>query len=250
MGGWRISFEMQWNYKGRTGGQPLFDTMVTDLNNVLGDFGPVFREIASEIFEPHTLARFASEGADIGGWQELAESTIKARQRKMGGMLKTDVRHRGGMHSVAMGGLISALGFGLPILVESGALMGSFQAEGADHVERIGKKQMEWGSADPVAVFHQTGTKKGFGKSRVETGKGSGRGMAQRKIITITKEEESEMKSVLIGRLRQEMRRAGYAIAGRTMGRAEASTLGPVEAAQIGEAAMEGAPGADLLDGM
>jgi hypothetical protein len=250
MGGWRISFEMQWNYKGRTGGEALFDSMIVDVQNTLGDFGPVFRLIADDIFEPDTLRRFAEEGADIGGWQELAESTIKARQRKTGGMLKTDVKHRAGEHSTAMGGLVSALGFGFPILVESGALLESFQAGGTDHVERIDKKQMEWGSADPVAIWHQLGTGKGFNRRRVETGPGTGRGMAMRKMVWITEEEREVIRQKLVGHLSLELTRAGGAIARKTMGPAEAAGLSATELGQIGNAAMEGGPGADLLDGM
>lgn len=67
--------------------------------------------------------------------------------------------------------------------------MESFTKQGTDHVERIEEKLMEWGSADPIAVFHQTGTGKGFGHSRVETGKGTGRGMAMRKIVALGEED-------------------------------------------------------------
>jgi hypothetical protein len=238
MGGWRISLEEQWSYKGKTGGEALFDSMIIDTENVLGDFGPVFRLIADDIFEPDTLRRFAEEGADIGGWQELAESTLKAREG------------RKGRKGTAMGGLIAALGFGMPILVESGALMESFQAGMTDHVERIEKKQMEWGSANPIALFHQTGTGKGFAKTRVETGPGTGRGMAMRKMITITEEEREVIRQKLVGHLSLELTRAGARIARRTMGPGEAAGLSATELRGIGEDAMSGGPGADLISGM
>jgi hypothetical protein len=241
MGGWRITFEMQWKYKGRSGGVAIFDAAIKGLENAVGDFRPIFEQIADDVFEPRTMARFADEGADVGGWQELAESTVKARTRGPG-------LRRGKRKGVAtLGKLVDVLGFGLPILVESGALMESFTKQGRDHVERIEPKLMEWGSADPIAIFHQTGTGKGFGRSRVETGKGTGRGMAMRKILALGEEDYQAIQSVFTGRLAMEIKRAGWAIGRKAYGN---EPVTGAEARQLGEQYAAGGPGADLLSGM
>ncbi len=60
------------------------------------------------------MARFADEGTDVGGWQELAELTIEARTRGKGAG-----RCGGKRQGDALGKLVDLLGFGLPILVES-----------------------------------------------------------------------------------------------------------------------------------
>ena len=88
---------------------------------------------------------FAQEKAELT-WQELTANTI---------------RQRGSAH---------------PILHRSGMLEESFQKGQPAHYGEITPKKLTWGSAVPYALFHQTGTGKGFGKDRVTTGPGTGAG--------------------------------------------------------------------------
>jgi hypothetical protein len=229
-----IHLGIRWKYKEREGGEEVLSFFDAQIRNALGDFSPVFRAIASDILEPLIEVQFSSAGARAGQeWQELAPSTVAARQRRIvGGLGQRDAgAHGRARRSVALGALVDALGFGLPILVESGALMESFQTGGADHVERIGAKEMEWGSSDPVAIFHQTGTGKGFGQARVATGKGTGRGMAMRKILFLDEQAKQDIRERFVGRLAMVATRVGYAQGGGG---------GPVAARKRGMAILEG----------
>jgi phage gpG-like protein len=109
-----------------------------------------FREMVAE--------QFATEGRAAGTpWAELAPST--ARRRRPGST----------------------------ILYSTGALLRSLGEPGAaDHREELEEQSLVLGSRLPYALYHQTGTGRGFGQSRLSPG--AGRGMPMRPLIVLTGE--------------------------------------------------------------
>jgi phage gpG-like protein len=172
-------------YKGRRYTEDIL--RVGQFRQMLGDWTPAFEIIAHDVLEVHALGQFASEGGlDTGGWAKLADSTVKKR---------------GSAH---------------PILRSSEAtLMKSFQRGGASHREEITPRRLLWGSDVPYSLFHQTGTGKGFEHDEVETGPGTGRGMARRAILRLGKAARNEIMTRLQARLNQIARQIGYRILGR-----------------------------------
>jgi hypothetical protein len=167
----------------------------------LGDWKPAFRFIAHDIVEPFIVRQFETEGK-IGdeareGWQELAESTLKSRRFP-----------------------------GLPIPHETGDLLDSFLEGGGDHVEEISAKKMVWGSGERTSLFFQSGTGKGFGKTRVQTGPGTGRGMTMRKELVIHKRRTNDIMLTMQARLMQVARMVGYGVMGRGATALEARMAG------------------------
>lgn len=194
-----LSLSLQGEYRGKVYHEDLLQ--IGAFKKYLGDWSPAFRFIAHDVLEGFVTEQFKSEGAEGGiTWQELAPSTVK---------------QRGSEH---------------PILERSGDLEESFMEGGTDHVEDINEKEMTWGSAKPYALFHQTGTQKGFQKDRVAVGKGTGRGMARRRILVINKPLTDRMMLAMQSRLVQVARQIGYGVSG-TPG---ARMISPGEARQIG----------------
>ena len=196
-----LDFRLKWQYQGKSGeikaGQEsLFHRAFLNLRHELVDWAPAFQLIVEDVLEPFVEKQFQSEGAagvDVVrsdkssgtglDWQELAESTKRGRA-------------------------------GTTILYRSGSLAKSFRKGGGEHVENITPQKLQWGSSKPYALFHQTGTGKGFGQERVETGPGTGRGMAMRKIIVLTDREKRRMSRTMTGRIAQVARQIGFGIAG------------------------------------
>jgi hypothetical protein len=69
--------------------------------------------------------------------------------------------------------------------------------------------------------------------------------MAMRKMVMITEAEREVMRQKLVGRLSQELTRAGYSAARSIYGPGEAGTISPAEARGLASGA-----GADLISGM
>lgn len=212
-----LDFRLKWQYQGRTGeikaGQEsLFHRAFVNLRHELVDWSPAFGIIAEDVLEPFVQKQFKQEGAagvdamrtskSSGSgldWQELAASTVA---------------RRGSDH---------------PILNVSGALRGSFTKGGGAHHEEITPKKLVWGSDVPYALFHQTGTGKGFGRERVATGPGTGRGMAMRKILSFTDQLRQQMGRTMTGRIAQVAQGIGFRIAGREgIGQGEARRIGNI----------------------
>jgi hypothetical protein len=174
---------VKWNYNGKSGGEDIFREAIGSLQNSISDWSPAFRDIGG-ILSQSVDEQFESQGH--GEWQELAESTIRQKGHDT-------------------------------ILFRNGGLRRSFQPGGADHVENISPKSMQWGSTLGRALFMQTGTLKGFQQTRVATGKGTGRGMAMRKILesdnslTWVKARNRAMRSALVRHMANAARRAGFA---------------------------------------
>jgi phage gpG-like protein len=186
-----------WNYQGRRGGETLFHTAIGNLATELRDWSPAFRLIAHDVLEYYTLEMFRTAGR--GEWQTLAPSTFKRKGNPA-------------------------------ILRETGALEASFTEAGAGHVEEITREKLIWGSLVPYALFHQTGTGKGFQKPAVAVGPGTGRGMPMRKILALTDAMKRKMRSALVGRLAQLARQTGFAVA-----QAADAAVDPLRARMIGQ---------------
>ncbi len=216
-----FKFELYGQYKGRRVEMPIFDGAIVACNNAISNYKPVFEQIAPELAQ-FVLGQFYTEG-DQGGvpWQKLADSTVK---------------QRGSEH---------------PILVRGeGLLRESFTEGGADHLEEISETRMLWGSGKPYALFHQTGTGRGFKqdemetmgpkvfdmlvKQRVEFAEGkrkakdvqSERGMPRRRILKPTEEMQTQIFGILLGRVTMEARRAGFRVSGRGTSPADARKIG------------------------
>ena len=122
-----ITIEMRWSYKGTTGGVEVFRSAASDFINRLRDKAPLWASISHNVLWPAVQQQFASEGGETGGWQELAESTIKKR---------------GSAH---------------PILDETGMLLESFDETGEGHVEEFTPESGFWGTSLARGYAHQVG---------------------------------------------------------------------------------------------
>ena len=145
---------------------------------------------------------FAQEKAELT-WQELTANTI---------------RQRGSAH---------------PILHRSGMLEESFQKGQPAHYEEITPRKLTWGSSVLYALFHQTGTGKGFGKDRVATGPGTGPGMPRRKELFLSERMKQQMANVMTGRMGQVARMVGFGVTGER-------GLNPLTARMIGQKILGG----------
>ncbi len=198
-----FQFQIEWEYGERRGKDVLANFVLHRFSNAIGNWTPAFRMIADDILEYAVERQFESEGSAGGeSWQALAPSTLARIGR--------DQEHAF-------------------ILYRSGMLAKSFRKDEPMHHQEIEPKRMAWGSDVPYALFHQTGTGKGFSKSRVTTGKGTGRGMPMRKVLVITPETRAQIESTLLGRGAQIARQIGFAVTGDR-------GLSALEARQIGEA--------------
>jgi len=195
----RFQFALRWKYKGQifadTGAK--FNRVFMNFKADVGNFAPAFRLIAEDILEPVVQDIFKQEKAALT-WQELARSTVAQRHSEH------------------------------PILHISGMLQESFQKGEAGHHEEITPRLLRWGSDVPYALFHQTGTGKGFGRDRVATGPGTGRGMPRRREIYLSDRMKQQMANVMTGRMGQVARQYGFGVTGER-------GLGPLEARMIGQ---------------
>jgi phage gpG-like protein len=197
-----VDFRLRWQYKGVSGGQALFHRWMTGFRDMVGDYRPAFQLIAEDILEPVVRDIFKQESAEIT-WQVLTANTI---------------RQRGSAH---------------PILHRSGMLEESFQKGQPAHHEDITPKKLTWGSDVPYALFHQTGTGKGFGKDRVATGPDTGRGMPRRKELFLSERMKQQIGNVMIGRMGQVARMVGFGVTGER-------GLDPLTARMIGQKILGG----------
>lgn len=175
----------------------------------LGDWKPAFKLIAHDVLERFWEKQFESEGAAGGEpWQELADSTLAGRGPAPYGAGCRKSRESAG------------------ILYRSGDLARSGIEGESGHVEEITDQRLLWGSSVGYALFHQTGTGKGFGKSRVSTGPGTGRGMPMRKMLVITRPMTNDIMLAMQAHLQLVARQVGYGILGRGATPPEAKIAG------------------------
>lgn len=214
-----LTFQIGWNYKGKTGGHRIW---YEDYHRRIKSWRYFWRRIINEVLVPYVNEQFSSEGSSSArasgagdtSWQDLMPATVKAR-------LKAGY---GGDH---------------PILHASGEMEDSFFG-GTDHVEEITDDTLVWGSQSPHAIFHQTGTGKGYKNRRPLRGKGTGRGTAMRPILDIGENFgahdsanpiSEQMRRILIQTAKMDARRAGFAITGP----GERQTLAPDVALGMGD---------------
>ena len=196
-----LNFGLAWEYQGKRGTDVLFHTAMLKLKDGISDWTPAFEFIAEDILEPFVAKQFLTQGAEGGlHWQRIAESTKRKREFPEASVLfQTDVLER------------------------------SFAREGAGHVREITPKRLRWGSSVPHAVFHQTGTGKGYQQERVQTGPGTGRGEPMRKIIVLTEKMKQQVRSKFTGRIAKVAQGAGFRLFGREgIGRGEARRIGMI----------------------
>jgi hypothetical protein len=210
-----LDFKLKWTYQGRSGeikaGQEsLLTRAFSGIRAGIGDWSGAFGAIVEDVLEPYIENQFESEGAAGQGlrWADLAPST-RARRADT------------------------------TLLYVSGALSRSFRKGGGGHTEVITPKKLTWGSLLPRALFHQTGTGKGFGRDRVQTGPGTGRGMPRRRIFWDPLSEPGkalvhQMDRTLTGYATQIARRYGFGVTSPS----ERGALSPGEAARIGRIAL------------
>ncbi len=183
-----FKFSISWDYKGQRGTSNLWHE---GFSRDIRDWTTAFARIAEEVLAPYVEDQFESQGGEgAGKWADLAESTIKDRAHH---------------------------GYGpTPILTRSGDLKWSFRTQ------RLTPLSFAWGSMSPYAMFHQTGTGKGFNQRQVESGKGTGRGMPQRPIFDFTGTDRASaaMQRILIREGAKAARRVGFAIGASTAGAA------------------------------
>ncbi len=115
------------------------DRRLESFQTSLADLSPALREIADD-FREMVAEQFATQGSAGGTpWAPLAASTLRRRR-----------------------------GAGVGILYVTGALLRSLVEPGARaHIEEIDGGSISLGSSLPYALFHQTGTGRGFGQSVV-----------------------------------------------------------------------------------
>jgi len=201
----RFQFGLRWEYRpvgalpgqAKRGREVIFDRVFTKFKQEVGDYAPAFRLIAEDILEPVVQDIFKQEKAEFS-WAELAPSTVAAR---------------GSEH---------------PILHRSGLLQESFMKGQPAHREDITPRKLVWGSDVPYALFHQTGTGKGYLRDSVASGPGTGRGMPRRKEIYLSNRIKQTMANTMVGRMAQVARMAGFKVLG---GRG----VSPLEARMVGE---------------
>jgi len=210
-----LDFRLNWEYTGkeraaaglgpRRGSEILFRQAFGNLRQGMMDWTRAFAAIAEDILEPLVEEKFEKEGKVSGllSWQDLAPSTREHRKDTT-------------------------------LLYVTGALSKSFRKGGAKHVEEIGPQKLRWGSDVPYAMFHQTGTGKGYQRGRVPVGPDTGRGMAMRRIIELTEDIRTRMRRSMTGRIAQVGRQIGF----RVVSPSERKGLGPGEARRIGYIAM------------
>jgi hypothetical protein len=187
----KVVGSVSWQYGGYAPGtdpNAALDLSLRMLKGRLSDFTDTLREVATQVFEPEVEAQFRSEGGRFGTpWQELSPLTVRRRKQK--GL---------GPH---------------PILIESGALIGSFLEADPNHFQMITPTTLQWGSSLPRSLFHQTGTRfrfradlrqKGWGAStnflaklttKLEAGGYVG-SMPARPIFAMTESMTRKVKSV------------------------------------------------------
>lgn len=144
-----LNFRLLWTYKGRSGeikagAENLWTRAFSGVRAGMGDWSNAFGAIVEDVLDPYMERQFETEGVAGQGmtWADLAESTRRQRPDTT-------------------------------LLYVTGALSRSFRKGGAGHEEVITQKKLTWGSLVPYALFHQTGTGKGFGRDSVSTGPGT-----------------------------------------------------------------------------
>lgn len=207
-------FNLRWQYGEKTGNFMLFHRPFLQ---AIDDWSPAFQVIAEDVLEPYVRRAFESEGSSEGEhWKELAPSTLRGRPNT-------------------------------PILQITGALMRSFQAGGGDHVEEISPRRLVWGSASPLALFHELGTggkvnfrragakkvmaKTAKGKALFEHSQGQGGGIPARPMLVFSKFLADDIGHKMLARVGMVARQIGYKVGGRQFG-----PLSPAEARHIGQA--------------
>jgi hypothetical protein len=215
-----FNFGLRWQYKEKKGS---FAFVHRPFLEGIRNYAPVFSIIAEDVLEPVVRRQFETEGeAELGErWQELAPSTLRHRPPT-------------------------------PILQISGGLMRSFQKGDAEHVEEISARKLIWGSASPLALYHEFGTggKVNFGRSGArkvisktaeakatyESREGQAGGIPARPMLVWSRFLANEITSKILGHIALVARQTGYRVGTRMFG-----GLTPSEARIVGESLLRNA---------
>lgn len=135
----------------------------------LADSSPALARIADD-FREMIAEQFASEGRASGTpWAELAPSTAR-RPRRAGSTL----------------------------LYSTGTLLRSLRDPRAvGHVEELDGQSLVVGSRLPYALYHQTGTGRGFGRAQLPAGPPQGRALPMRPIIVLSGAREDRWVEIV-----------------------------------------------------
>jgi phage gpG-like protein len=117
-----------------------------------------------------------------------------------------------------------------PIEQASERLRQSLVEAGEGHVEDLQPLSMAYGTNVPYAIWQQTGTSK----------------MPARRLIDFTREDQAVIQREIQRQAVNFTRRLGFAVASSVYG----ETVSAVEARRLGEQALSGGPGADLISSM
>lgn len=124
MGGVYIQAEVHGNEKQQA--------RITQLTERVQDLAPGFLAVATYLLATEA-AQFESQGAYASkGWAAIKDATLAAKLSRGG-----DPR----------------------ILIDTGRMMKGLTEEGGEHVQIITKDSLTFGTTDPIARFHHTGTK-------------------------------------------------------------------------------------------
>jgi Phage virion morphogenesis family. len=146
-------------------GEKELQIALVKAEGVFKDLRPEFELIGDEVFFV-IRRRFQSEGP---GWPRLSPDYAARKARKFGSK---------------------------PILRATDELYGSFSKGAAGNVTRIRPLQAEFGTSDPVGMFHQEGTSR----------------MSKRKIIEITGDDEARFIRVAAKSISERLRSIGFQV--------------------------------------
>ncbi len=146
----------------------IVEKSLESFESSLADNSPALQLIADD-FRQMITEQFATEGAAGGSpWAALAPSTLWGRRS------------------------------GSTLLNSTGALLASLiDAGAAGHVEESDGQSLTLGSRLSYAMFHQTGTGRGFGRGAITPGRGQGRGMPMRPIIVLSGERSGRWVDIV-----------------------------------------------------
>lgn len=137
----------------------------TQLSGLYSDLSPVFEAVVEEA-EHDIRHRFEAGGP---GWAPLARSTEASKARRGGGPTR--------------------------ILVDTGALMASFEKGATGNITRISQREAETGSSIFYGVFHQ-----------------EGKGVPKRTIIEVTGEQEAKYSRIAADVQNERIRALGFKV--------------------------------------
>lgn len=130
-----MPFKLTVNYDSPWGsGEEAFTGMSAAFTSAISDWTPAWEKVIADVLTQAIAEQFESEGGALGEpWEELKDTTVERRVR--GGFP--------GEH---------------PILQRTERLRMSFEPGDAENIADVSELNMEWGSQNPAAPHHQSGT--------------------------------------------------------------------------------------------